>query len=66
MPVVREIASAPDPLAAWRALPLAHKRAFIRAVMTIRIERIGRGRWHAKEDGIIITPHTKSSAVNRL
>jgi site-specific DNA recombinase len=65
-PVVRDIASAPDPLAAWRALPLASKRAFIRAVMTIRIERVGRGRWHAKEDGIIITPRVKSLAVPRL
>lgn len=59
-PTVREIATAPDPLAAWRALPLTGKRAFIRAVMTIRVERVGRGRWHAKEDGIIIEPARKA------
>jgi site-specific DNA recombinase len=35
---------------------LVRKREFIRAEMTIKIERVGRGRWHAKEDGIIITP----------
>lgn len=59
-PVVRDLATAPDPLAAWRALPLASKRAFVRAAMTIRIERVGRGRWHAKEAGIIIEPRRKS------
>jgi DNA invertase Pin-like site-specific DNA recombinase len=53
-PVVRELATAPDPVAAWRALPLGSQRAFIRGTMTIRIERVGRGRWHAKEDGVII------------
>ncbi len=55
-PVVREVATAPDPVAMWRSLPLARKRQFIRAVMTVKIERVGRGRWHAKEDGIIVTP----------
>ncbi|CAN5464158.1 recombinase family protein [soil metagenome] len=55
-PVVRQLATAPDPLTAWKALPLTQQRAFIRAVMTIRIERVGRGRWHAKEAGVIVTP----------
>lgn len=55
-PTVREIATAADPLAAWQGLPLVRKREFIRAVMTVKVERVGRGRWHAKEDGIIITP----------
>lgn len=55
-PVVRELATAPDALAAWRALQLGQKRDFIRAVLTIKIERVGRGRWHAKEAGIIVTP----------
>lgn len=55
-PVVREVVTAPDPVAEWKALPLAQKRAFIRAVMTVKIDRVGRGRWHAKEDGIVITP----------
>jgi len=55
-PIVQKLATAPDPVKLWRSLPLAQKREFIRAVMTIRIERVGRGRWHAKEDGVIITP----------
>ncbi len=54
-PIVREIATAPDPLTLWRSLALAQKREFIRAVMTIEIERVT-SRWHAKEHGIIITP----------
>jgi site-specific DNA recombinase len=65
---VREVATAPDPVATWRSLPLASKREFIRAVMTIKIEHVGRGRWHAKEDGIIITPrrasHNRSRGVD--
>jgi DNA invertase Pin-like site-specific DNA recombinase len=52
-PVVRELATAPDPVALWRSFPLVHKREFIRAVMTIKVERVT-SRWHAKEDGIAI------------
>ena len=55
-PVVHSVVTAPDPVETWRALPLEFKREFIRAVMTIKIERVGRGRWHAKEAGILITP----------
>ena len=56
-PIVRKLATAPDPVAMWhQQLPLVQQREFIRAVMTIKIERVGRGRWHAKEDGVIITP----------
>lgn len=55
-PIVEKLATAPNPVKMWRSLPLAQKREFIRAVMTIRVERVGRGRWHAKEDGVIITP----------
>lgn len=57
-PVVRELATAPDPVALWRSFPLARKREFIRAVMTIKVERVV-SRWHAKEDGIIIEPARK-------
>lgn len=56
-PTVREVVTALDPVAMWRSLSLARKREFIRAVMTIKIDPVGRGRWHAKEDGITITPH---------
>ncbi|MEC4857127.1 hypothetical protein R2325_16240 [Mycobacteroides chelonae] len=62
-PIVRELATAPDPVALWRSLALPQKREFIRAVMTVKIERVGRGRWHAKEAGIIITPRSKISTV---
>lgn len=62
-PIVRELATAPDPVEMWRSLTLTQKREFIRAVMTIKIERVGRGRWHAKEAGIIITPRSKTSTV---
>lgn len=56
VPVVRELATAPDPVAAWRSLPLATKRDFIKATMTVTVERIGRGRWHDKRDGITVEP----------
>jgi site-specific DNA recombinase len=52
-PVVRELATAPDPVAMWRSFPLTHRREFIRAVMTIKVERVV-SRWHAKESGIVI------------
>ena len=62
-PVVRDLATAPDPVAAWKVLPLAQQRAFIRAVRTIRVERVGRGRWHAKEAGDIVTPRSVAPKV---
>jgi len=52
-PIVRQMATAPDPLVMWRDLPLVQKREFIRAVMTIKVERVT-SRWHAPEDGILI------------
>lgn len=55
-PVVREIATAADPVALWRSLPLTAKREFIKAVLTVTVERIGRGRWGDKRDGITIEP----------
>lgn len=65
-PIVRELAAAPDPVTLWRqGLDLAQRREFIRAVMTIKIERVGRGRWHAKEAGVIITPHRVVSTTSR-
>ncbi|MGC5026491.1 recombinase family protein [Tsukamurella sp. DT100] len=56
-PTVRRLATAPDPVAIWRDMPLLDQREFIKAVLHIRIERIGRGRWHDKRAGIVITPH---------
>ncbi|MCH9735726.1 MAG: recombinase family protein [Actinomycetia bacterium] len=55
-PVVRDLLAAPDPVAAWRAFTLEEKRAVLRAALTITIDRVGRGRWHAPEAGITITP----------
>lgn len=58
-PLVREVATAPDPVAMWRSLPLDRKRTFIRAVMTVKVDTVGRGRWHAREAGITATPRRK-------
>jgi site-specific DNA recombinase len=55
-PIVKSIATDPDPIAVWRSLPLVSQREFIRAVLVIEIEPIGRGRWHDKRAGITITP----------
>lgn len=57
-PVVRELATAPDPIATWRAMELEKRRHYIRATMTIEIERVGH-RWHAPSDGITITPRRR-------
>lgn len=54
-PVVRDLAAATDPVATWRDLPLQAKREFIRATMTIAVDRVGH-RWHAPTEGITITP----------
>jgi DNA invertase Pin-like site-specific DNA recombinase len=63
-PVVRQVATAPDALAAWHGLPLTQQRDFIRAVLTIEIAPVGRGRWHAKEAGITVTPRRGLSATS--
>ncbi|CAN5222182.1 recombinase family protein [soil metagenome] len=52
-PVVRQLATAADPAGMWRGLPLTARREFIRAVMTIKLERVT-SRWHAKEAGVLI------------
>lgn len=57
-PIVRELAITPDPVTMWRGLPLRGKREFIRAVMTIKLERVV-SRWHAKEDGVLIETSRK-------
>lgn len=62
-PTVREIATAPDPVALWRSLPVARQRAFIKAVLTVTIEPVGRGRWHDKRAGIVITPRRNTFIV---
>ena len=55
-PVVRQLATAPDPVAMWRSLPLLAQRDFIKAVLVVEVQRIGKGRWHDKRAGISITP----------
>lgn len=60
-PVVRDLATAPDALEMWLGLPLVEKRDFIRAVMTIQIERVV-SRWHARHEGIAISPRQRVSA----
>ncbi len=55
-PVVAEVASAPDPVAMFRSLPLPQQREFIRATVTVTIERIGKGRWHDRRAGIRVEP----------
>lgn len=61
-PVVRELATAPDPVTTWRELPLESRREFIRATMTITVDRVGH-RWHAPTEGITITPVTPSHST---
>lgn len=55
-PAVAEIADSDDPIATWEALPLLGKRTFIRAVMSVTVDRIGPGRWHDRRRGIDIEP----------
>lgn len=55
-PVVAEVATAPDPVALFHALPVAQRREFIRATITITVERIGKGRWHDRRAGIRVDP----------
>lgn len=66
-PVVRELATAPDAVKAWRSLPLEQKREFIRAVLVVTVAPVGkgRGRWNGnKEEGITVTPrHTLVSTT---
>ncbi|MFT4126110.1 MAG: hypothetical protein QM662_07745 [Gordonia sp. (in: high G+C Gram-positive bacteria)] len=61
-PVVRDLATAPDPMALWGELPLIARREFIRSTMTITIDRVGRGRWHKPSDAITITPRRPGDA----
>lgn len=61
-PVVRDLATAPDPMALWGELSLIARREFIRSTMTITIDRVGRGRWHKPSDAITITPRRPGDA----
>lgn len=61
-PLIRDLATAPDPMAVWAELPLVAKREFIRSTMTI--DRVGRGRWHKPSDAITITPRRPASTGN--
>nr|WP_046286030.1 recombinase family protein [Mycobacterium sp. UM_NZ2] len=58
-PTVRKIATAPDAVKAWRTLPLTEKREFIRAVLTVTVHPIGRGRWGDKRTGIVVDPRRR-------
>lgn len=58
-PTVRKIATAPDAVKAWRTLPLTEKREFIRAVLTVTVHPIGRGRWADKRTGIVVDPRRR-------
>jgi site-specific DNA recombinase len=62
-PVVREIATAPDPIAAWRALPVTGQRAFIRATMTVTVKPIGRGRWRDERVGVHVEPRRQTAVT---
>jgi site-specific DNA recombinase len=64
-PAVRNLASAPDPVAMWRSLPLIEQREFIRAVLVIEIERIGKGRWADKRKGLNIEPRRRLASPDR-
>lgn len=44
-----------DPVGLWRSLPVARQRDFIKAVLEIKVTKIGRGRWHDKLADITIT-----------
>lgn len=65
-PAVRAVATAPDPLALWRdGLDVAGKRAFVRAVLTVTVAPVGRGRWHAKEAGVVVAPRGSGAGAGR-
>jgi DNA invertase Pin-like site-specific DNA recombinase len=55
-PAVAQLATARDPLNVWRKTPLAQRRAVIRAVLTVTVEPIGRGRWADNRTGIVVCP----------
>ncbi|MEU2173692.1 recombinase family protein [Nocardia sp. NPDC019219] len=61
-PAVKALATAPDPVKMWRGLDLVAQREFIKAVLVIEIERIGKGRWADKRKGINITPRSRPAA----
>ena len=51
-PVVAKVATAPDPRAVWKSLPLEGKREFLRATMRVVVHRV-RSRW---ELGVEVHP----------
>lgn len=55
-PVVANVMNADDPVAAWKALPVAESRDFIRSTMRVTLDRVGKGRWHDPRDGITVEP----------
>ncbi|TXH20069.1 MAG: recombinase family protein [Mycobacterium sp.] len=60
-PTVRKVATAPEPVKVWRELSVPEKRDFIRAVLTVTVHPIGRGRWHDKRTGIVVDPRRSAS-----
>ena len=65
-PTVRQVATAPDPIGMWRSLPIDGQRQLIRAVLTVTVEPIGRGRWRDKRAGLVITPRPAAGATAPL
>ena len=59
-PVVRDLATAPDPVAAWHALPLENKREFIRATLVVTVGPVGPGRWHAPNANLTVEPRERA------
>lgn len=51
-PIVAKVATAPDPRAVWKSLPLEDKREFLRATMRVVVNRV-RSRW---ELGVEVHP----------
>lgn len=63
-PAVKALATAPDPVATWRSLPVAGQREFLRAAMVITVAPAGRGRWHDKLKGVTIKPRRLAVVPN--
>lgn len=59
-PIVAQVATAPDPAAAWGALLLEEKREFLRATMRITVVKV-RSRW---ELGVKVRPLRMASDVD--
>ena len=54
--IVTDVMNADDPAVAWKALEIADKREFLRSTVNVTLDRVGKGRWHDRRDGITVTP----------